>query len=136
MDARVRQAILVVKNQKEALEFYTKELSFEKKTDFLYPNGVTRWVTVSPGGQDFELALWQEGMLDGTGKPTSWKAAQGPPMTFTVDDCRKAYEELRSKGVEFKQEVREARYGITATFSDPDGNLFNILQPFARASSA
>ena len=34
MDAKVTQFTLVVKDQSEALEFYTEKIGFEKKTDF------------------------------------------------------------------------------------------------------
>ena len=128
MDAKITQATLVVKNQAEALEFYTKKLGFTKKMEFSYPNG-TRWVTVSPRGQDMQLALWQAGWPDATGVSSSWRAGQGAPIVLNVDDCRGAYEELKSKGVEFRQEAHEAPYGVVAFFSDPDGNLFEILQP-------
>ena len=43
---------------------------------------------------------------------------------MNVDDCKKAFNELRSRGVEFKQaQPEEYAWGISATFSDPDGNL-------------
>jgi predicted enzyme related to lactoylglutathione lyase len=49
-----------------------------------------------------------------------------------VEDCRKTYQELKSRGVEFKQvrgdEVKETPYGIIAMFADPDGNLFELDQ--------
>jgi catechol 2,3-dioxygenase-like lactoylglutathione lyase family enzyme len=128
MDAKIAQVTLVVKNQAEALEFYTKKLGFTKRMEFSYPNG-TRWVTVSPKGQDVQLALWQAGWPDATGISNGWRAGQGAPVVLNVDDCRGAYEELRSNGVEFRQEARDVPYGVAAFFSDPDGNLFEILQP-------
>ncbi|MDG6994579.1 MAG: VOC family protein [Nitrososphaerota archaeon] len=127
MDAQITLVTLIVKNQAEALEFYTKKLGFEKKTDFPYPNG-TRWLTVRPRGQTVELALWQVGWPDATGLSRNWKAGQGPPIVLSVDNCQKAYEELRSRGVGFKQEAREVPYGTIAFFTDPDGNLFEILE--------
>lgn len=128
MDAKIAQVTLVVKNQAEALEFYTKKVGFVKKMEFSNPNG-TRWVTVGPRGQEMQLALWQSGWPDDTGISKSWRAGQGTPIVLSVDDCRGSYEELKSKGVEFKLEAREVPYGMAAFFSDPDGNLFEILQP-------
>lgn len=124
---RVSTVTLVVKDQGKALEFYTKKLGFERKTDFHNPDG-TRWVTVRPRGQDVELALWQEGGPDATGLSRNWRAGQGAPIVLNVDDCRRTCDELASRGLEFKQDAHEARYGVVAFFSDPDGNLFEILQ--------
>src|SRR5881628_3630598 len=50
MDARITQFTLVVKNQAQALEYYTKKVGFEKKTDFT-PPGSYRWVTVGLRGR-------------------------------------------------------------------------------------
>jgi len=128
MDAKITQVTLVVRNQAEALEFYTKKLGFTKKMEFSYPNG-TRWVTVGPRGQDMQLALWQAGWPDATGISNSWRAGQGAPVVLNVGDCREAFEELKTKGVEFRQEAHTMPYGVVAFFADPDGNLFEILQP-------
>ena len=128
MDARIAQFTLVVKNQAEALEYYTKKVGFEKKTDFT-PPGSYRWVTVGPKGQDLELALWQVGSPDPNSWSKNWKPGSGPPIVLRVDDCRKTFAEMKSRGVQFKQaQPEEYAWGISATFSDPDGNLFSINQ--------
>ena len=115
MDARITNVTLVVKNQAEALEFYTKKVGFEKKTDVTSPEGY-RWVTVGPKGQDIELTLQQ-----GT-------TGNNPGIVMRVDDCRKYSGELKSRGVQFKQEPLEHPFGVTAIFTDPDGNLFQVNQ--------
>ena len=128
MDAKVTQFTLVVKNQGEALKFYTEKVGFEKKTDFTPPGGY-RWVTVGPRGQDLELALFQAGTEDANHWSSLWKPGNAPPIVMRVDDCRKAFAELKSKGVGFKQaQPEEYAWGISATFSDLDGNLFSINQ--------
>ena len=133
MDARITQFTLVVKDQAQALEFYTKKVGFEKKTDFT-PPGSYRWVTVGPKGQDLELALWQVGSLDPNGWSKNWKPGNGPPIILRVDDCRRIYDEMKSRGVVFMQELKEYPWGISATFSDPDGNMFSINQLPQRTS--
>lgn len=127
MDAKITQVTLVVKNQAASLEFYTKKVGFEKKTDYS-PPGSYRWVTVGPAGQNLELALFQEDFPDRW--EMGWKPGGIPPIVLRVDDCRKAFDEMKSRGVEFKTaEPEEYAWGISATFSDPDGNLFSINQP-------
>lgn len=128
MNARVSQFTLVVKDQARALEFYTKKAGFLKKTDYT-PPGRDRWVTVAPEGEEVEFALFQEGTPDANDWSKEWQAGKAPPIVLRVDDCRKAFAELKSRGVEFKQEEPlELPWGISATFADPDGNLFSINQ--------
>lgn len=126
MDARVTQITVVVKSQATALEFYTGKVGFEKKTDFT-PPGRDRWVTVGPKGQDLELALFQEGTKDAGGWSSGWKAGVAPPIVMRVGDCRKAFDELKERGVKFDQDKPvEYPWGVSATFTDPDGNRFAI----------
>ena len=127
MDARISQFTLVVKNQSEALEFYTKKVGFEKKTDFT-PPGSYRWVTVGPKGQDLELALFQAGTADPNHWSTNWRPGIYPPIVMRVEDCRKTSAELKARGVQFRAEPKDYPWGISATFADPDGNLFSINQ--------
>jgi uncharacterized glyoxalase superfamily protein PhnB len=53
----------------------------------------------------------------------------GNGVIFNVDDCRKTYEDLLAKGVEFTQEPTEHFYGIDCGLRDPFGNPLRITQP-------
>lgn len=125
MNAKISQITLVVRSQAESLKFFTEKVGFEKKTDFT-PPGRDRWVTVGPKGQELELALFQAGRADANNWSKEWKPGIFPPVVMRVDDCRKAFEELKENGVQFVQEPNEYPWGVSATFSDPDGNLFSI----------
>jgi len=48
---------------------------------------------------------------------------------FQTGDCRKTYEELAAKGVEFKSPPQERFYGTEAAFKDNCGNWFSLMQP-------
>src|SRR5262249_11407550 len=80
-----------------------------------------RFLTVGVHGQDFELVLWP-------GTPGS--AKQGSAVcTFEVEDCRKAFETLKSRGVKFEpSEILEFPWGYAARFQDPDGNLLQVRE--------
>ena len=126
VNLRVAQLTLVVNSQEAALEFYTKKVGFEKKTDFTPPGG-HRWVTVGPEGQELELALFELGTPDANGWSSGWKPGIAPPVVLYVDDCHAAFAEMKSRGVPFKQDKPETHpWGTSATFSDPDGNLFSM----------
>lgn len=125
------QVTLVVTNQQRALDFYTEKVGFEKKNDVPLPGG-GRWVSVGPRGQDLELALWPVGaQVDPQQRELAkaWAPGKSPPILVRVTDCRKAYDELHARGVPFLRPPTEYPWGVNATFSDPDGNLFSLSQP-------
>ena len=125
-----------VRDQEEALAFYTEKLGMELRDDVTVPEmGNFRWLTVGPVGQpDVAVVLMaipgppvfdpdtaaklQEVMTKG--------AAGG--LFFSTDDCRETYEDLRAKGVEFNQEPMERPYGIDAGLRDPSGNQIRLIQ--------
>ena len=114
---------MFVKDQDKALDFYTKQLGFEKRVDVPYPDG-PRFLTVGLKGQDFQLVLWP-------GTPGQGQPFQGRiPAQYTIatEDCRKAFEVLKSRGVKFETEVLEYPWGYVAVFQDPDGNRLQLRQ--------
>jgi catechol 2,3-dioxygenase-like lactoylglutathione lyase family enzyme len=120
-----------VRDQEEALAFY-KKLGFEVHTDV--KNGEYRWLTVQhPDQPSFQLGLFKPGppVHDAaTAQTLNAMVAKGamPPLVFHVDDCRKAYDTMKDRGVEFTQEPTD-RYGnVDAGFRDPSGNGWKLLQ--------
>jgi catechol 2,3-dioxygenase-like lactoylglutathione lyase family enzyme len=121
-----------VLDQDAALRFYTEVLGFEARTDVTMDT--FRWLTVGPLGQpDFELILAVPGppMLDPESaehiRAMVAKGALGAGV-FATDDCRRSYEEMKARGVEFLTEPAERSYGIEATFRDNSGNWFSLMQ--------
>ena len=128
---------LYVRDQDEALAFYVDKLGFRVHTDVR--NGDYRWLTVQhPDQPTFQLGLFrpQAPVVDETTARTLEEAvAKGamPPLVLLVEDCRSAYEQMRQRGVEFTQEPIE-RYGnVDASFRDPSGNGWKMLQARAGA---
>ena len=58
------------------------------------------------------------------------------PAAYTIEtgDCRKAFEELESRGVKFETEVLEYPWGYIAVFHDPDGNRLQLREAASRDS--
>lgn len=133
---RIGSAQVWVHDQDEALEFYTTKLSMEVRSDVTMPEmGNFRWLTVGPAGQpDFSIVLMAipgPPMLDAeTAAQIRALLAKGGTSTvfLTTDDCRKAYEDLASRGVEFQDTPEERPYGIDAGFRDPSGNNFRLTE--------
>jgi uncharacterized glyoxalase superfamily protein PhnB len=55
------------------------------------------------------------------------KGAMGGGILRT-QDCRATGRELEARGLELAQQPVERFYGIDATFRDPSGNLWRIVQ--------
>ena len=128
MDARILVIGIVVKDQERALDFYTKRVGFEKRREYTAPNGY-RFVSVAPKGERLEISLAQLGAQDPGGFSKTWRPGSSPPVGLYVDDCGKTFAEMKARGVEFREaEPVENDWGISATFSDPDGNFFSITQ--------
>ena len=121
-----------VRDQEEALKFYVDKLGFRVHTDAR--NGNYRWLTVQhPEQPSFQLGLFapQAPVLDEASAQSMRElVAKGamPPLVLIVDDCQSAYERMRAGGVEFTQEP-VARYGsVDASFRDPSGNGWKLIQ--------
>ena len=120
------------RDQDEAVEFYVGKLGFRVHTDAR--NGDYRWLTVQhPEQPSFQLGLFapQPPTVDAATAQTLREiVAKGamPPLVLVVDDCRAAHEAMSGRGVEFTQEPVE-RYGaVDASFRDPSGNGWKLIE--------
>ena len=132
MTTGIETAGIYVRDQDEALKFYTECLGFRVHTDVR--NGNYRWLTVQhPEQASFQLGLFtpEQPTLDAaTVQALREIVAKGgmPPLVLVVDDCRAACARLRARGVEFTQEPVEQSYGTDIGLRDPFGNAIRILQ--------
>lgn len=125
---KIKLTSVMVNDQDNALDFYTRILGFVKKIEI--PLGEAKWLTVvSPEGpDDIELLL----------EPNSNPAAktfqraiyeQGIPLTaFFVDDIEKEYARLTGLGVAFAMKPTNTPGATVAVFDDTCGNLIQIVQ--------
>jgi len=132
MSQGVNVASIYVRDQDEAVDFYVAKLGFKVHTDVR--NGDYRWLTVQhPDQPSFQLGLSkpQAPMVDAAAvQALNELVAKGAmaPLVLAVDDCRVAYERLHAAGVEFTQEPVE-RYGaVDASFRDPSGNGWKMIE--------
>ncbi|MEA2196781.1 MAG: hypothetical protein QOJ25_832 [Solirubrobacteraceae bacterium] len=133
---KVSVAQLWVHDQDEALKFYTQKLGMEVRVDVTLPEmGDFRWLTVGPVGQpEISIVLMPipgPPVMDAeTSEQVRDLMSKGFAGTvfLTTDDCVAAYEELKSRGVEFSEEPEERPYGIDCGFRDPSGNAMRLTQ--------
>ena len=119
-------------DQTATRDFYVRNLGFEARVDQSMGDDF-RWVTIghpsqpeldvtlmtpgpplSPEAADFIRGQLESGSMGGLG--------------LRVDDCRKTYEELSAKGVEFLQEPADRPYGVEAVMRDNTGNWLSLVE--------
>jgi catechol 2,3-dioxygenase-like lactoylglutathione lyase family enzyme len=132
MITNVSLATIWVADQDAARDFYVDKLGFREAADVSMGDGY-RWLTVChPDHPELELTLMRPGppldeesaaavqrMLD--------KGGLGA-VGLATDDCRKTYDELSAKGVEFIQEPAARPYGTEAILRDNSGNWLVMVE--------
>jgi predicted enzyme related to lactoylglutathione lyase len=131
---RLSHATIYVLNHDRAIDFYVNKLGLEIRTDARM--GDFRWVTVGvPGQPELEMALMEPkpGMVmdEETASQLRSLVAKGVlgGGVFDTDDCNATYEELKSRGVEFRSAPEKQPWGTAAVFVDDSGNFFSLTQP-------
>jgi catechol 2,3-dioxygenase-like lactoylglutathione lyase family enzyme len=128
MKQSIVHVALLVRDYDEAIEFFTRKLSFDLVEDTYQPEQDKRWVLVSPPGSKGVTLL-----LAKASKPEqdSFVGNQSGGRVFLFlnsDDFWRDYNTMKSKGIEFVREPRRQDYGMVAVFKDLYGNLWDLLQ--------
>lgn len=142
MIQRLSHVTIWVLDQDAAHDFYVNKLGFDVHTDAKMDNGF-RWLTVTPKGQpDLEIVLMPTApgpMMDqetSDALRTLIRKGKLGSGVFATADCRKTYEELKAKGVEFSQPPTERFYGMEALMKDDSGNWFSLSSPLPAGTGA
>jgi catechol 2,3-dioxygenase-like lactoylglutathione lyase family enzyme len=105
-----------VREQDRALDFYTERLGFSVLTDQPFTD-TQRWIELKIPGAETGLVLY-------TSEGHESRVGTFQSISFWTKDVKKTYEELVSRGVEFKGPPLVERWGSYSTFKDADGNEF------------
>ena len=123
----LRHITVLVKDQEDALRFYTEKLGFVKREDQLIWMDTIRWLTVSPKNQQetlISLVKAEPEDLPMVGKQSGNLVL----MTILTDDVEKDYQELKDRGVNFMLGPEEQSWGTEAVFEDLYGNRYDLIQ--------
>ena len=130
---QISHMMLFCRDQDEARDFYRDKLGFEVQGDVEFGEDF-RWLTLSLPGQDIELCLMPPHagphppeVVDRIRELLALGGMMGG--IIQTDDCRRDYEMLRERGVEFTGEPEERFYGVDVGFRDPSGNPWRLTQP-------
>ncbi|KJG07198.1 extradiol dioxygenase [Photobacterium angustum] len=120
--SRVDTVSIPVSDQNQALKFYRDALGFELIRDH-YSNNQKRWLQLAPRGAETTISLVTPfgGMEPGT--------VQG--LVVQTDDIQLTHKELKQRGVLLSSIVNLVG-GKFATFNDPDGNGWVLIEASAR----
>ena len=115
----VRTIGVNVRDQDQALAFFTDRLGFEKRLDA--PISPTmRWIEVAPPGASTSIALnATEGAQD-VGADTG--------IRFTVPDAAAEHAAMEAGGLAVGELLRWGDVPPMFAFDDPDGNRFYIVE--------
>jgi|ERR1700691_1598398 predicted enzyme related to lactoylglutathione lyase len=133
MITHLSHATVFVLDHDSAIEFYTKKLGLELRTDARM--GDYRWVTVGVAGQpELEIALMEPkpGMMMDAETAAQLRSLVSKGVlgggVFDTPDCAAAYEELKARGVSFRGAPEKQPWGTAAVFHDDSGNFFSLTQ--------
>ena len=112
---------VAVKDQDEALRWFTEKLGFQKRVD-RSGSGI-RFLTVSPSKQPDLQVILAPWFPEHVGK--------NPTAVLYTDDCQATYDELQDRGVAFTEAPQQKPFGLQAAFEDLYGNSYALLEPGA-----
>jgi catechol 2,3-dioxygenase-like lactoylglutathione lyase family enzyme len=128
MKQTILHAALVVRNYDEAIGFFCGKLRFDLIEDSYQPEQDKRWVLVAPPGSTGTSILLarastpeQEAFI---GRQTGGRVF----LFLGTDDFWRDFNQMRSVGVHFVREPKEAPYGTVAVFEDLYGNLWDLVE--------
>ncbi|MEN0051068.1 MAG: VOC family protein [Bacteroidota bacterium] len=128
---KIKIVSIPVRDQQQALDFYTNVLGFIKKVDMPLGGG-NRWLTVvaqddqdgpelllEPAPNHFKpAAVYQDALMQA-----------GIPWTqFYVDNIQEEFERLTKVGVEFSMKPTEMGTVVVAVFNDTCGNKIQLVE--------
>lgn len=114
-----------------AIEWYTAVLGLQLVEDAPLGSG-KRWVLVAPAGDGgARLLLAKAATAEQRGRVGDQTGGR-VFLFLQTDDCRRDYETLSARGVQFVRPPTEAAFGVAAVFRDLYGNLWDLVEPAER----
>lgn len=126
----MRQSIayvtFLVRDYEEAIDYFQQVLGFELIEDT--PLGGKRWVLVAPPGSGGPALLLAKASSPEQIASIGAQAAGRVFLFLRTDDFRRDYENMRARGVVFREAPRTEDYGTVAVFEDLYGNRWDLMQ--------
>lgn len=128
MKQSIAHFALVVREYDEAIEFFTKKLSFKLIDDTYQPEQDKRWVVVAPRGSVGATLLLARAATQEQAALIGNQSGGRVFMFLSTDDFWRDYKAMQSQDVEFVREPKSEEYGTVAVFKDLYGNLWDLIE--------
>lgn len=136
MKQTIGHVALVVRDYDEAIAYFCGKLKFTLVEDTYQPAQDKRWVTVAPPGSTGTALLLARAatpeQADFIGRQTGGRVF----LFLHTDDFWRDFNDMRSAGVTFVREPKEAPYGTVAVFEDLYGNQWDLYGEVPAPSAA
>lgn len=119
---------VVVRDQDEAIRFYTESLGFVLREDTPLGDG-KRWVVVAPPGSSGTGLLLADAAGDAQADRVGDQTGGRVAFFLHTDDFDRDHARMRAAGVTFLEEPRYEPYGTVAVFEDVYGNRWDLIEP-------
>ncbi len=116
----------LVRDYDEAIDYFTRALRFELIED--QPVDGKRWVLVAPPGSNGPSLVLAKASSPEQTASVGAQAAGRVFLFLQTDDFWRDYEDMRARGVVFREAPRTESYGTVAVFEDLYGNRWDLLQ--------
>ncbi len=130
MITKLSLVTILVRDQEEALRWFTERLGLKKLQDASYGNGA-RWLVVAPQEQpDFGIVLHKPEPGEQGAERAGMKTEQigkGTTWVFHADNLDETYETLSANGVKFEGPPKALPWGRQAIFEDLYGNRYSLM---------
>ena len=119
---------LVVNDYDEAIEFYTRKLSFTLLEDTRMSE-TKRWVVVAPPGSTGCTLLLAKAANDAQKAAVGNQTGGRVFLFLHTDDFDRDYNQMQEAGIEFIESPRQEAYGKVVVFADLYGNRWDLIEP-------
>lgn len=124
----------LVREYDEAITYFTETLDFRLVEDTFIPDQNKRWVVVAPPGSGASNLLLARAstpeQISRVGRQTGGRVF----LFLHTDDFARDFRNYVARGVTFVRGPTEEPWGKVAVFRDLYGNLWDLVEPTAKAA--
>ena len=126
MAQRLSSLAYLVRDYDEAIEYFTKVLAFRLVEDTILSES-KRWVVVAPQGKGGAALVLSKAVTPEQKKTIGNQTAGRVFLFLHTDNFLHDFEQMKSRGVLFREEPRTEPYGTVAVFDDLYGNKWDLV---------
>jgi uncharacterized glyoxalase superfamily protein PhnB len=119
---------LVVNDYDEAIDFYTRKLSFTLLEDNRMSD-TKRWVVIAPPGSTGCTLLLAKAANDAQKAAVGNQTGGRVFLFLHTNNFDRDYKQMQEAGIEFMESPRQEAYGKVVVFADLYGNRWDLIEP-------